>query len=170
MRIEVKATNQLTREDNARIDCVVTSVLYPYLFGVQWSVPGWNVLVWEDGELVSHLGIVVREASVGGQPVRLGGVGHVATKVEWRKRGFASAAMQTAQAYLCEPLAVDFGLVMCNDEMVSYYEKFGWERVADSLLAEQQGRKKAFAYPVLTLQVNGGKWPPGEIDLCGLPW
>lgn len=170
MRIEVKAANQLSDSERARTDCVVTSSLYSYQFGTQWAGADWTVMVWEDDDLVSNVHIIERNALVGGQPVRLGGIGNIATKVEWRGRGYSSAAMKVAQDFLAESLQVDFGLMTCFAWLVEYYEKMGWKIVADHLVMDQPDGKRTLNYPVLVLPVVKTDWPVGEINLCGLPW
>src|SRR3990172_3910336 len=100
MRIEVKPSSELSTFEKARQDCVVTSSLYAFLNGTKWASADWTVMVWEDDELVSNVHIVERTAMVGKQAIKLGGIGNVATKVEWRKRGYARSALKTAQNFL----------------------------------------------------------------------
>lgn len=170
MRVEVKAAGQLSTFEKARIDCLVTSSLYMYLTGTRWAEPDWNVLIWEDDDLASGAAIVERTATVGGRPVRLGGIGNVATKVEWRRRGFAAAALKAAQDFLRDPLGVDFGLMICTEKMLARYEKLGWRLAARSMLADQPDGRVTIQYPVMVLPVQEKDWLQGEIDLCGLPW
>ncbi len=170
MKIEVKAYDQLTDFEKARTDCVVTSSLYAYHTGMKWAQGDWIVMVWEDNDLVSNVHIIDRMAKVGEKPVRLGGIGNIATKVEWRKRGYAAFALKTAQKYLADPLRVDFGLMTCIDSLVPHYEKLGWQRVASSYIHEQEGKRMAFTYPVMILPVEKKEFPKGTIDVCGLPW
>jgi predicted acetyltransferase len=85
MRIEIKSAQEWSTFEKARQDCVVTSSLYAYLTGTRWATPDWAVMVWEDEEMVSNVHIIERTIMVGGQLVRIGGIGNVATKVEWRK-------------------------------------------------------------------------------------
>ena len=170
MRIETKAAAELSQFEKARTDCVVTSSLYAYHTGIQWADPDWAVMVWEDEELVTTVQIIERLARVGRRSLRLGGIGNVSTKVEWRKRGFATAALKAAQEFLAEPLKVDFGLMICTEAMIAYYEKMGWKNVAASLLMEQEQGKLPLNYPVMVLPVLEKEWPEGTIDLLGLPW
>ena len=173
MRIEVKANNQLSAFEKARLECVVTSSLYAYLNGTTWAEADWYVMVWEDWEepeLVTNIHIVERMAKVGTSKVKLGGIGDIATKVEWRKRGYASAALKVAQDFLRDPLAVDFGLMIATEKMVPRYLKLGWQQAARTLLMDQPEGKKALEYPVMILPVCKKEWPEGVIDLCGLPW
>lgn len=170
MRVEIKSADQWNTFEKARQDCVVTSSLYAYLTGTKWSTPDWAVMVWEDEDMVSNVHIIERMGKVGTEPVKLGGIGNIATKVEWRKRGYASAALKVAQDFLHDPLRVDFGLMIATKEMVSRYVKAGWSVVADSLTVDQPDGKTTLNYPVMVLPVCRQDWPKGPIDLCGLPW
>jgi predicted acetyltransferase len=76
--------------------------------------------------LVSHVEIVEPDAYVGQEAVRLGGIGGVLTLPGWHRRGLVQAGLQKAQAFMCEELNVDFGLLMCDQEMVPFYSKLGW--------------------------------------------
>jgi predicted GNAT family N-acyltransferase len=170
MRIEVKSASELSTFEKARQDCVVTSSLYAFLTGTKWATADWTVMVWEDEELVTNIHIIERTASAGEQQVRLGGIGNLATKVEWRKRGYATEALKTAVDFLHDPLKVDFGLMIATEKMIPSYEKRGWKVVSQSMRIEQPDGKQVFEIPVLILPVCKLEWPEGEIDLCGLPW
>ena len=41
----------------------------------------------------SNIHIIEQIANVGGQPVRLGGIGNIANKIGWRRHGYASAIL-----------------------------------------------------------------------------
>ena len=170
MRIEVKSAGELSTFEKARQDCVVTSSLYAFLTGTKWATADWTVMVWEDEELVTNIHIIERTASAGEQQVRLGGIGNLATKLEWRKRGYATAALKTAVDFLHDPLKVDFGLMIATEKMIPSYEKRGWKEVSQSMRIEQPDGKQTFEIPVMILPVCKKEWPEGGIDLCGLPW
>ncbi len=170
MRIEIKSAEQWNTFEKARQDCVVTSSLYAYLSGIKWAKPDWAVMVWEDEDMVSNIHVIERTVKVGGESVKIGGVGNIATKVEWRKRGYASAALEVAQSFLLNALKVDFGLMIATKEMVPRYEKVRWMVVADSILIDQPDGMTRLNSPVMVLSVLKQDWPKGPIDLCGLPW
>jgi predicted acetyltransferase len=170
MRIEIKSAEQWSTFEKARQDCVVTSSLYAYLTGIKWAPPDWAIMVWEGEEMVCNIHIVERTARVGTVFLKLGGIGNVATKVEWRRRGFASAALKVAQDFLHDPLQVDFGLMITTDEMVPHYEKVGWNQVAHTMKIDQPDGRAKLDYAVLVLPVGKQDWPAGEIDLSGRPW
>ncbi len=171
MKIEIKSAQEWSTLEKARQDCVVTSALYAYLTGTHWATPDWAVMVWEGEEMVSNVHIIERTVLVGGQPVKVGGVGNIATKIEWRKRGYATEALKVAVDFLRDPLGVEFGLMTAIEKLVPRYERTGWRVTAHSLQFEQpDGGKGAFTYPVLILPVIKSDWPLGEIDVRGLPW
>jgi predicted acetyltransferase len=170
MKVEIKSAEQWSAFEKARQDCVVTSSLYAYLTGVKWASPNWAVMVWEDDEMVSNVHIIERTVKVGDETVKLGGIGNIATKVEWRERGYAGSALKVAHAFLRDPLQVDFGLMIATKEVVSRYHRLGWKVVAESLIMEQPDGERLLPYPVMVLPVLKRDWPPGIINLCGLPW
>jgi predicted acetyltransferase len=170
MKIEIKSAEQWSTFEKARQDCVVTSSLYAYQTGMRWASPDWAVMVWEGEEMVSNVHIITRTAKAGEEAVRLGGIGNVATKVEWRKRGYSKAAVQVAMDFLRDPLGVDFGLMITTENMVPSYTKLGWKVVAQTMRVQQPDGAIFLHYPVLVLPVCSQEWPAGVIDLCGLPW
>jgi predicted acetyltransferase len=170
MRIEIKSAEQWSAFEKARQACVVTSSLYAYLTGTQWASPDFAVMVWEGDEMVSNVHVILRTVKVGMQAVRVGGIGNVATKVEWRKRGYAGAAFQVAMDFLRDPLAVEFGLMIATENMTPHYEKRGWKVAAQTMRVEQPDGPIFLGYPVMVLPVCSQDWPEGVIDLCGLPW
>jgi predicted acetyltransferase len=170
MRIEIKSAEQWNTLEKARQDCVVTSSLYAYLSGIKWAKPDWAVMVWEDEDMVSNIHIIERTVKVGIETVKLGGIGNIATKVEWRNRGYASAALKVAQDFLLDSLHVDFGLMIATKEMIPRYERVGWRMIADSLLIDQPDGRTTLNSPVMVLPVLKKDWPKGPIDLGGLPW
>jgi predicted acetyltransferase len=170
VRTEIKAASEMSQFEKARVECVVTSSLYAYHTGIKWADADWAVMVWEDEDLVTNVHIVERNVLVGGKQVRLGGIGNVATKTEWRKRGYAKEALKLATEYLFDPLKVDFGLMVATESIAPAYAKVGWEKVGNRLWVEQPGGRTELHFQVLVLPVEKKDWPIGEIDLCGLPW
>jgi aminoglycoside 2'-N-acetyltransferase I len=170
LRIEIKSAQEWSTLEKARQDCVVTSSLYSFRNGTKWAAPDWAVMVWESGDLVCNVHILQRSIQVGNESLLVGGIGNVATKVEWRKRGYATAALKVATHFLLDPLGVDFGLMITSEQLVPAYERRGWSLVTSSMLADQPDGKITLSYPIMIFPVKKDKWPEGTIDLCGLPW
>jgi GNAT superfamily N-acetyltransferase len=135
-----------------------------------WSSVDWHILLWIGNQLVSHAEIVEREISVRGEKISVGGIGGVVTRPQWRHRGLASTAMEVAQSYFCGELNLDFGLLMCDENVVSFYEKLGWKVVKGPLVYQQPTGKFEFDDIVMTYRCGGKMWPDGHIDIQGPPW
>ena len=172
MEIEIRAANELSeieRQQIREVDCQAFSSPDPYGY-MEWSTNHWHVLVKVDGRYVSQVGIVERTGTVNGQPIKLGGIGGVGTLLEWRRRGLAQQAMERAAQFLRDELDVEFGLLICDQHMLPYYRKLGWQAVEGPLTFDQPQGKVTFPDVTMVLPCTKKDWPPGVIDLCGLPW
>src|SRR5437764_780220 len=77
-------------------------------------VPGdYDIRVWEGDQWVSLVEVVQRTIRVGGQPVRIGGVGGVSTFTDHRGKGYSSMALRAAANLMFDDLKVDFGVLFC---------------------------------------------------------
>src|SRR5579862_7969173 len=82
---------------------------------VVWAHADHRVLAWDDSdELVSHVGVFLREGTSDGENVRIGGIGGVMTLPSARGRGYASSAMRAAQEFLRTPCSCDFAVLFCE--------------------------------------------------------
>jgi GNAT superfamily N-acetyltransferase len=174
MKITVRPANDLTEEERRCIDDLDSQAFAgddDDDDGYQWSTDhDWHILVEMDEQLASCLSIVERTCTVGGQPVRLGGIAGLATLPEWRGRGLAGAALQRAAAFMRDKLDAEFGLLLCRRDLVPYYRRFGWQLAEGPLTFAQPGGKVTYQEAAMVLPITGREWPPGMIDLCGLPW
>jgi aminoglycoside 2'-N-acetyltransferase I len=177
MEISVLADSELSDHDRNEIDDVCDQA-----FGIhsgeednsidfQW-VPknDWHVVVKLEGVIVSQVGIVERCGTVDGKPVKLGGVGGVATFPNMQRKGLASAAMHMAAGFMQDSLKVDFGLLVCARETEHFYRGLGWQEATGPLVFDQPQGKVNFDGVTMILPCVKQDWPPGIIDLCGLPW
>ena len=170
MRVEIRRSGEMTPSEQGDIGDLARRVFGTDGAGYTWADVDWHVVVWIENKLVSHVEIIERTGMVGGHAVRLGGIGGVATVPEWRGRGLATLAMDKAAEYLSGELSVEFGLLICGQEMEPFYRRLGWEVVHGPLVFDQPAGRVTFDDLVMVLPCQGRKWPTGTIDLCGLPW
>jgi aminoglycoside 2'-N-acetyltransferase I len=177
MEISILADSELSAHDRNEIDDVcnqafgVPSEKEEDSVDIQW-VPknDWHVIVKLDGVIMSQVGIVERTCTVDGKPVKLGGVGGVATIPNMQRKGLAGAAMHMAAGFMQDSLKVDFGLLVCARETEPFYRRLGWQEVTGPLVFDQPLGKVPFNGVIMILPCVIQDWPPGIIDLCGLPW
>jgi hypothetical protein len=103
--------------------------------------------------------------------VRVGGIGGVKTHPAARGRGFATTAIQQALGFFHEQGDVDFGLLVCEPELVAFYERRGWRRFPGDLLVTQRQATVPFTLNrVMTSPIRLQETLTGAIDLLGPPW
>ncbi len=136
-----------------------------------WARQQQSILVWEDGRLIAHVGMVVREVVLDGQGMCIGGIGGVMTHPEAQGNGFASAAMRRAEDVFASDPAIVFALLACPSARVSFYERLDWRRFGGRLLVAQPAGAIAFTVnAVLVRPIHGIAPQTGTLDLCGPPW
>jgi len=138
---------------------------------VVWAHADQRVLVAdEQGDVLCHVGLFLREATWDDRAVRIGGIGGVATRADSRGRGLATAAMQRAVAELGGPGGADFGLLFCEPHLVPFYRRLGWSPFVGQVFAEQPQRRIRF--DVTNPMAFDFALAPrsGVLDLKGLPW
>jgi hypothetical protein len=86
MNLEIHSRSAMPETERKQVDAWIAQVFADDAYNLVWSDDDWYVLVTLDDQLVSHVGIVERTGTVDGQPVRLGGIGGVATLLEYRRQ------------------------------------------------------------------------------------
>jgi aminoglycoside 2'-N-acetyltransferase I len=124
----------------------------------------------ETGDLVCHVGIFRRAVIWNGRKMRAGGIGGVATREAFRRRGYASIALEAAVQTLRDEGSIDFVLLFCEPHNASFYQGRGWKPFEGEIYAEQADGRARFT--AIAPHVYDLKHAPrrGTIDLCGRPW
>src|SRR5947199_5333054 len=95
MRIDLKRVTTLVDDERAALKALTAAVYPPEVVAVspgrhvQWASPDYSVLVFTpEGELISHVGIVVRTGTLDCAAVKIGGIGSVKTHPQAQGRGY----------------------------------------------------------------------------------
>lgn len=139
----------------------------------QWSNAQWRLIVRAGDEIAAQLGLLERDCRVGGQAVRLGGIGGVMTRPAFRGQGLATLAMTAAVEFLRDERPVDFGMLVCLPHLVPFYAGLGWQVVTGPIWIEQPLRGTITLdedVPMIMPLRDHVVWPGGPIELLGLPW
>jgi aminoglycoside 2'-N-acetyltransferase I len=138
-----------------------------------------RVLVQAEGEgAICHVGIFRREITWNGRKAHAGGIGGVATRENYQRRGYASIALNAAIQTLKDEGATDFALLFCGPDLAPFYVKRGWKPFDGEIYAEQpqkgvqEGVRERVRFDAIAPYVCDIRRAPrqGVIDLCGLPW
>ena len=139
---------------------------------IKWAEADLRVMIdAPDGRLACHVGIFFRTATWNGQKIHVGGIGGVATRAEYRSRGYASVALGAAVQTMRDHDAAQFALLFCEPRHVEFYSARGWHAFAGDIYAEQPEGKIRFQL-MTPCVIDLKRHAPlrGTIDLCGLPW
>lgn len=139
---------------------------------LEWSRPELGVRVVDSaGWLVSYVGVLLREGLHDGDPVVIGGIGGVKTHPDSRGMGLAALGMEKATEWLLEEGRADFGLLVCQDELIDYYARMEWQLFDGKLITLQHGEPVEFTFNrVMTRDLVGPGPIDGVIDLQGPAW
>lgn len=139
---------------------------------VKWANADLRVLIeTDDGEPACHVGIYFRTVTWNGQNVHIGGIGGVATHPDFRRRGYASIALNAAAQTMRDHDAAQFALLVCEPHNFEFYRSRGWQPFTGILYAEQpEGRIRFEAMAPFVLDLKRRAPTLGTLDLCGLPW
>jgi aminoglycoside 2'-N-acetyltransferase I len=136
----------------------------------QWATPDWYILASIDTAVVCRLGIVERIVFVNEHSIPVAGISGVITRSEWRGRKLASLVLNEAREFMENKLDVDFGLLLCRQEVTPVYAKLGWKAVDGPTTFSQPTGQMRYLHKTMVLKCGQKSWPPGPIYLCGLPW
>jgi GNAT superfamily N-acetyltransferase len=175
--LDVKPVAQFSEGERAALKALSEAVYPPDVVAarpgrhLQWAPPEYGVLISSpEGDLVSYVGIVLRAGMLDGAPVAIGGVGSVKTHPRAEGRGYASAGLRRAAAFL-DDHRVDFSLLVCREELLPFYGRRGWLAFDGRLMVEQPSGRTVFTVnrPMVAAGIRAAP-RAGVIDLLGLPW
>lgn len=178
MRVELHRLDELTPDERSALD-VLSAAVYPPAIAaawpgraIEWAAPEWCAVVWGDrGDALSHVGIVIRDARLNERAVRIGGIGGVKTLPAERGHGHATAALRRAAEFLSDEAGTEFALLVCEPDLVTFYERSGWRRFPGALLVSQRGATVPFTFNLpMTRPMRRADELDGTIDLLGPPW
>jgi len=176
--LSLDRVSALTEEDLAAVRALSQSVYPPTETAdwpgrhLEWAEPEWCVRVCEpSGQLVSYVGVLLRNATYDGLPVRVGGVGGIMTHPATRRRGYARRGILEAEKFFREQGSVAFALLVCNPRLLAYYASVGWREFVGELWVVQTGSSARFTFNrIMTFGISGEAPAAGTIDPGGPPW
>ena len=92
---------------------------------IQWAQPEYYVRATSDSETIGRVGILERKICVNEHSLDIAGITGVITRSECRRNGIGSCMLKDAEVFISNTLNTDFGLLLCRDEVASFYEKLG---------------------------------------------
>ena len=179
MQATLKPRSELTPAEMEELDALHDAVYPdgglrepPGIERVVWAGPEWAVVVRDaSGLVVSHAGIIERDALLDGRPLRIAGIGAVLTHPDHQRRGYATAAMRRAAAFMRDELRSPFAFLLCPEAAIPFYTSVGWRPFRGVVLTVIDGESQPFPYaPSMTLPLQTDAPVDGLLNLQGIPW
>lgn len=177
MKWEFRHTADLTAEELSALRALSLAVYPPEVTAawpgrsIEWAPAQWSIIGWRETEALCHVGVLLRAGKWNDRTVRVGGIGGVKTHPAARGCGFASTAIRLALDFFREGGDVDFALLVCEPELVPFYERLRWRVFPGELLVAQRGTTVPFTFnPCMTTPLRLVEPLTGVIDLLGPPW
>lgn len=178
MRWELRQVSDLTAQEQEELRTLSLAVYPPEDSAIwpgrsiEWAAHQWCIVGRDaEGVALSYVGIILREARWNDRIVKLGGIGGVKTHPASRGRGFATTAIRQALDFFRERGDVDFGLLVCEPDLVPFYERLGWCKFHGELFVSQRQTTVSFTFNLpMTIPLRLQETLGGKIDLIGPPW
>jgi GNAT superfamily N-acetyltransferase len=168
--MEIKQADALTDAEQQKLFGWGENIFGVQALTLRWRPKDLRFLAYENGELVSHAGILKHVVSVSDEPVLVAGLGGVVTVPEAQRHGFARQLVQYVMRHAESEWKVDAGLLFCRSTMVAYYEALGWQLVLAPVIIDQPDGNIPSPLHVMVLPFGKMSWPPGAVELQSLPW
>lgn len=130
----------------------------------------------DQDELRACAWVTRRTISVSGRETLVAGIRGVVTHPDVRRRGYGRAVMERAQELMRSFADVEFAVLFSSVMAVPFYENLGWRAIPGPVTCDQPSGRIDYtetlpAAPVMVLGLRpSADFPPGPVDVPGLPW
>ena len=124
-----------------------------------------------DGRLVGTAGLLVARVQVGGETTfDVVGIGSVIVTRSLRGRGLTPKLIEPLLR-LAGALTPDRAMLFCRPELVPLYQRFQFIQIAAPVWVDQPDGRSEMPEPAMWRALRpGSQWPPGRVDVQGLPF
>jgi GNAT superfamily N-acetyltransferase len=123
-----------------------------------------------DGRLVAAVGAtVVTVSAANGQPFEVVGGGGLIVRRELRGQGL-STALTAALRTLVLGLGPDRAMIFCEPDLLELHMRRGYTRIEAPIFVDQPDGRIEMPLLGMWRPVRPSAWPPGRIDVQGLPF
>jgi predicted GNAT family N-acyltransferase len=170
--MELVELGALTDEDWAGLVDDEPEPFGPVGAGLEWRRKDRHVgLRAPDGRLVAVAGAEVATVDVeAAGRFEVVGVGSVIVTRSVRGRGLMSSLIAPLLR-VAEGLGPDRAMLFCRPELVALYRGMGCVEIDAPVWADQPGGRIEMPLPAMWRPLrDGAQWPPGRVDVHGLPF
>ncbi|RSC93489.1 GNAT family N-acetyltransferase [Tenacibaculum singaporense] len=141
----------------------------PIVQKYKWAKPDWVVIKYTKNKLVSFCNLVEREIRIDQKTYFVAGINNMITLEKYRGSGYAAEVLNKCEHFILQFMSFDYGVLLCADSLVPFYEKHGWYSVDCPVYFQQPSGRELWKARTMLLGKDK-QIAPKEIDLNGLPW
>ena len=141
----------------------------PIVKETEWVQPDWTIVFYQNNEIATFYNIVERKILVDGNKMKIAGINNVITPKKFRGNGYASKILRETEGLIFKELKSEFGVLLCADALIPFYERLNWYKVDCPVYYEQSDGKKLWEANTMLL-AKKYRLNPKKMDLNGLPW
>ena len=169
--IEIKKYSELLEKTKNTLNSFINNEFghIPIVNETEWAMPDWTIIYYENDQIATFYNIIEREIIVDGEIYKIGGINNVITPKEFRGKGYASKTLKNTEKLIFDELKCAFGVLLCADNLMPFYEKLNWYKVKCPVYFEQSNGQKLWGANIMFLTKNK-KMNPAKVELNGLPW
>lgn len=142
----------------------------PIVAEIEWSVPDWSIIIYEEGQIVAFVNLIERIIYVDTIACRAVGINNLITLNKYRGKGYGQKLMLAAKHMICGRLRSQLGILLCADNLIPFYQKLNWREIQCTVLFNQTYGKRTWEAKTMILSFGNLPNSPCQIDLNGLPW
>jgi hypothetical protein len=142
----------------------------PIVKKYEWAIPDWAIILYSSTKISSIAQVITRTVEFDSKKLKIGGLSNLITLKAFRGLGMADEVLKSFENLIFHELNCDLGLLLCADDLVSYYKKYGWIQVHSDLYFDQPSGKQKWTANVMLISKEPLVAEPKTIDLNGLPW
>jgi predicted GNAT family N-acyltransferase len=172
MELELVELGRLTEQDWTQLVGGEHEPFGPLGAGLEWRPKDRHVaLRARDGRLVAVAGAVVAAVAIAGEHrLEVVGIGSVMVQRSLRGQGLMSRLVKPLWQ-LAEGMGPDRAMLFCRPGLVELYRGLGYAEVAAPVWADQPRGSIEMPQAAMWQALRpGAEWPPGRVDVCGLPF
>jgi GNAT superfamily N-acetyltransferase len=170
--VELVELGALTEEDWAELVDGEPDPFGPIGAGLAWRPKDRHVgLRAPDGRLVAVAGAAIASIEIeDGDGFDVVGLGSMLVTRSLRGRGLMSRLVEPVLA-LADGMGPDHAMIFCRPELVVLYRRLAFAEIAAPVWADQPEGRVEMPEPAMWRALReGAGWPPGRVDVRGLPF
>ena len=169
--ISIKKYTELDYETKSTLAQIIEEEFghIPIVKETEWAKPDWTIVYYEDQQIATFYNIVEREIIMDNVQVKIAGINNVITPKAFRGKGYATKVLRETESLLFNDLQSAFGVLLCADALLPFYERLGWYQIDCPVYFNQSTGEQLWMANTMLLAPGKNVFPK-VINLNGLPW